>query len=140
MLLPSYVNGQASVLYSDNITIFEEYEPILYPVFPRRAGVYGSFNFDLAIAPDGKFDYKILNPANKQAVAYELQEAAVRSFSGWRFASNTNEPVALKLNINFELSGRVQTQDEIVKNKITINKGVVTIRVIATQIIPRFTE
>jgi hypothetical protein len=136
MLLPIYVKGQASVLCSDNITAFEEYEPILYPIMWRRAGVDARFNFDLTIAPGGKFDYKILNPADKKMAVYDLQEAAVSSFSGWRFTNNTYEPVALKLNVSFELSGKVSEPDEIVKNKITINQGVVTIRVIATRLIP----
>jgi hypothetical protein len=140
MLLPIYLSGQARVVCSGNVASFEEYEPIAYPVFPRRAGVYGSFDFDLAVLPGGKFDYKLLNPANKHTVAYELHESVIKSFSGWRFVNRTDKTIALKLDIMFELSGRVQAQDDIVKNKITINQNVVTINVIATQIIPRLTE
>jgi hypothetical protein len=88
----------------------------------------------------GKFDYKLLNPADKQSLAYKLQEAVISSFSGWRLTNKSNETIALKLKVIFELSGRVQTEDDIVKNRISIDSDVITIRLVATRIIPRFTE
>jgi hypothetical protein len=77
---------------------------------------------------------------DKNLVAYQLQEAVVNSFPGWKFANNTSAIINLKLNILFQLSGRAIERDDKVKNHIAFNQDNITIKVIAANIIPNLVE
>jgi hypothetical protein len=139
MGFPVDLTGQASILCSGVLTSFEEYQPIIYPYFPRRAGVSTGLGCELTIMPGGKFAYRLLNPVlDKNLVIYELQEAMLSSFSGWRFKNDTGQPINMQLTVLFELSGTVTFADDKAINQIAFDKNNITIKVIAAKIIPNF--
>jgi hypothetical protein len=138
IISPIDLNGQTSVVCSNGLVAFEEYQPIMYPVLGRRAGIEHAFRCELMIKPDGSFDYKLVNPiSDKNKVAYFFEQAILNSFSGWRFGNKTAETINVKLNVVFELSGRVEIQDETIKNRIEFDQNKISIRVIAAKLIPK---
>jgi hypothetical protein len=130
------LNGQANVTCSSDFASFEEYQAIPYPVLARRAGVHAAYDFELSIIPGGKFSYKFEEPSSdKNGMAYLFQDAIVNSFAGWRFANGAR---SLKLTVSFQLSGTVRFEDSKVRNQISFNRDHITIKVLATKIVPDF--
>jgi hypothetical protein len=137
VVFPAYLLGQASVLCSSSLISFEEYQPITYPELGRRAGINANFSFELDILPGGKFDYRLLKPVSEEnRISHQFERSIVSSFPGWQFVNSTDRTLKVRLDVAFELSGRVQAQDSIVKNHIAFDQHSVSIRVVATKIIP----
>jgi hypothetical protein len=127
--------GQASVVCSGGLASFEEYQPIIYPELGRVSGIQDTVGFALSVRPGGQFDYERIYPTKRITLAV-FPEAVLTSFSGWRFSNNTANTITLKLNVVFEISGIVNREDTIVKNRIAFDQDTITIRVIATRYIP----
>jgi hypothetical protein len=136
MILSIHLHGQEHVVCSGDLASFEEYQPILYPAFLRRIGVHSNFNINITVIPGGKFTYTIVDPITNKDIVYDLQEAIVNAISGWKFVNDTNKNISIKIKVVFELSGEVQAKDDIVKNNIRFYQSDITIKVIATRIIP----
>jgi hypothetical protein len=134
-IFPVNLHGQASVVCSSSLASFEQYQPIIYPELGRVSGIQDSVSFELSIMPGGKFDYRPLFSPKDLRPAIFLEEI-LRAFSGWQFSNNTANTITLKLNVVFEISGIVHTEDRIVKNRIAFDQDTITIRVIATRYIP----
>jgi hypothetical protein len=132
----SRLDCQTTILCADEHLSFEEFQPILYPYFSRRAGAYTDFDIALTMFLRGKLEYKLLNPLDERLVGYELQRAIETALPGWKFENNTNETASVRLKVVFELSGSSPISDDKVINRIAFDRNSIVIRVIATRIIP----
>jgi hypothetical protein len=131
---PFLLNAQISIGCSNGLTSFEQYQPIIYPFLARRAGVTANQTGELSIKSGGDFTYRLDEP--RFSLSKEIQEAIVGAISGWKFQNDAGQTISLKLSIFFELPETVRFADDKVKNQITFSKSDITIKVIASKIIP----
>jgi hypothetical protein len=131
---PVLLTAQTSVGCSNGATSFEQYQAIAYPYLARRAGITANQTGELSISPGGEFSYKLDEP--RFSLSKEIQAAIVTAMSGWRFQNSSGQVITLKLDIVFELTGRVPMEDDKIKNQIIFDRSEIKIKVISSRIIP----
>ena len=131
---PFLLNAETKVGCSNGSVSFEQYQPIVYPPLARRAGVTANQTGELSIKPGGDFTYRL--DELRFSLSKEIQDAIIDAISGWKFQNDTGRTISLKLNFLLELPETVHVWDDKVKNQINFSQDHVTIKIIASKIIP----
>ena len=133
--------AQSKTVCSNGSVSFDQYEPIMYPYFLRRAGQAWDHESVLKILPDGSFTYlmqdDIPDPTTPKPDMFgEMRQSIKDAMKAWHFSNDTNQTLYLRLRVAFRISGLVRQEDNKVINQIIFNKEEIIIKVIASQVTP----